>query len=149
MRKLLLILLAGLFGCSGFQITDSATNKVLAYASGKLMSIGISEAIAKEIIGKQVDSDLTSAWVDMMERNAGNESVESMEMIAFYNHCVSIIAGPDFDRYGLIGDLSMLLTIYGAEMADDGRMTMIAPVPLVILQTFEVGYSNGRAVAKK
>ena len=143
MRKLLLILLAGLFGCSGFQMTDSATNKVLAYASGKAMAIGIIK------VRPEVDSDLTTAWVDMMERNAGNESVESMEMVAFYNHCVSIIAGPDFDRYGLIGDLSMLLTIYGAELDDSGRMTMIAPVPLVILQTFEVGYSNGRAVAKK
>jgi len=143
MKKLLLILLASLFGCSGFQITDSATNKVLAYASGKAMAIGIIK------VRPEVDPDLTSAWVDMMERNAGKESVESVEMVAFYNHCVSIIAGPDFDEYGLIGDLSMLLTIYGAEIDDSGRMTMIQPVPLAILQTFEIGYANGRAMAKK
>lgn len=149
MKKLFLLLFVSLFGCSGFQVTDSATNKVLAYASGKLMAIGISKAIEKEIIGNEVDSDLTSAWVDMMERNAGNESVGSIEMVAFYNHCVSIIVGPDFDRYGLIGDLSMLLTIYGAEIGDNGQMTSIQPVPLVILKTFEIGYSNGRAVASK
>jgi len=143
MRKLLLFLLAGLFGCSGFQMTDSATNKVLAYASGKAMAIGIIK------VRPEVDSELTSEWVAMMDRNSGNETVSSAEMLSFYNQCVSIIAGPDFDEYGLIGDLSMLLTIYGAEIDDSGRMTMIQPVPLVILQTFEIGYANGRAVAKK
>ena len=143
MKRLFLFLLVSLFGCSGFQITDSATNKVLAYASGKAMAIGIMK------IRPEVDSELTSEWVAMMDRNSGNESVSSAEMLAFYNQCVSIIAGPDFDEYGLIGDLSMLLTIYGAEIDDSGRMTMIQPVPLVILQTFEIGYANGRAVAKK
>ena len=143
MKKLFLLLFVSLFGCSGFQVMDSATNKVLAYASGKAMAIGIIK------VRPEVDPDLTSEWVAMMDRNSGNESVSSAEMLAFYNHCVSIVAGPDFDQYGLIGDLSMLLTIYGAEIADNGRMTMIQPVPLVILQTFEIGYANGRAMASK
>lgn len=146
MKKLLLILFAwlfaGLFGCSGFQVTDSATNKVLAYASGKAMAIGIIK------IRPEVDQELTSEWVALMDRNSGNESVSSAEMLAFYNQCVSIIAGQDFDKYGLIGDLSMLLTIYGAEIDDSGRMTNIQPVPLVILKTFEIGYANGRMVAE-
>ena len=142
MRKLLLFLLAGLFGCSGFQMTDSATNKVLAYASGKAMAIGIIK------VRPEVDSELTSEWVAMMDRNSGNETVSSAEMLAFYNQCVSIIAGPDVDKYGLIGDLSMLLTIYGAEIDDNGSMVAIRPVPLVILKTFERGYANGRMVSK-
>ena len=143
MKKLLFIVIAGLVGCSGFQIEDSATHKILAYASGKSMAIGINK------VRPEVDPELTNAWVEMMSANAEFETVSSEAMVSFYNHCLMIITQDVHDPYGLIGDLSMLLTIYDAEIATDGRMTMINPVPMGILQTFEMGYANGRRVARK
>jgi len=145
MKRFLIIVSAiiSLIGCSGLQITDSSTHKLLSYAAGKAMAIGINE------VRPEVDADLTNAWVSMMESNAGNENVNPLEMVSFYNNCLLIITGHDFDKYGLIGDLSMLLTVFGAEIGVDGKMTMINPVPLAILDTFAIGYANGRAVARR
>ena len=142
-RFFAVLAIISLIGCSGFQITDSSTHKLLAYASGKAMAIGINE------VRPEVDAELTDTWVSMMESNAGNENVNPLEMVSFYNNCLLIITGQDFDKYGLIGDLSMLLTIFGAEIGTDGKMTIINPVPVSILETFAVGYANGRAVANR
>jgi len=86
----------------------------------------------------------------MMTQNEGKELVEPAPMIAFYNHCLVIIVGGEFDKYGLIGDLSALMTVFAAEMdPETNQMTFIKPVPYYILQYFEMGYANGRQVARK
>ena len=137
-----MFLCVAFIGCNGLQIKDSSTHKILAYAAGKSMAIGIMK------IRPEVDKSLTTAWVEMMERNEGNEQVESSEMVSFYNECLMIIAGQDFDKYGLINDLSMLLTIFGSEInPDNNMMVFIQPVPMEILHYFEMGYANGRQVA--
>jgi len=143
MRNLIILMCILVFGCSGLQISDDSTHKVLAYAAGKSMAIGINK------VRPEVDPELTSTWVEMMERNKENLVVESAEMVAFYNECLLIITGKEFDKYGLIGDLSMLLTIYGTELNDRNEMVMIQPVPVEILKVFEMGYANGRNVARK
>ena len=132
-----------LMGCSGFQVEDTATNKLLAYAAGKTMAISVHE------VKPEIDPDLTSAWVEMMERNTGNETVTTPEMVAFFNESLRIIAGNEFDKYGLINDLAMLMSIYSAEFNDTGQMIGIQPVPMEILKLFEQGYSNGRAISRK
>jgi len=131
-------------GCAGFQVSDTSTHKILAYGAGKGMAIGINK------VRPEVDPDLTNAWVEMMDANAGKEMVESLEMVAFYNHVLIIIAGGEYDKYGLVGDLAVLLTIFAADMdPQTHQMISIDPVPYAILQYFEMGYANGRAVARK
>ena len=143
MKKLALFVSLIVFGCSGFQIKDDATTKLLAYAAGKTMAITVNK------IKPEVDKELTNEWVMFMERNAGNEIVQPSSMIPFFNHIVMITTSYEFDKYGLIGDFSMLLSIYGGETNEVGQMTAINPVPLAILKTFELGYANGRAVARE
>ena len=143
MKKLCLFLIFALAGCSGFQIKDDATTNLLAYAAGKTMAISINK------VKPEVDKDLTNEWVEFMERNAGNETVQPSEMMPFFNRCVMIVTAYEFDKYGLIGDLTMLMSIYGGQTNEVGQMTTIQPVPYAILKTFEIGYANGRAVARK
>jgi hypothetical protein len=144
MKKLALLLIVLLVGCSGgLQVQDDTTNKVLAYAAGKMTAIGIYE------VRPQVDAPLTDAWESMMDRNAAMELVSPMEMVAFFNECSGIIAGDDFDKYGLVNDLLMLLTIYGADFADGGKMAAIDPVPMDILKLFALGYANGRSISNR
>lgn len=140
----LVCILALLSGCAGFQVSDTSTHKILAYGAGKATAIGINK------IRPEVDPELTSAWVEMMTRNAKNEIVEPLEMVAFYNHVLLIIAGGEFDKYGLVGDLAVLLTIFAADMdPQTNQMISIDPVPYAILQYFEMGYANGRQVTRK
>ena len=143
MKALSALLCVALIGCTGMQISDDSTHKVLAYAGGKSMAIGIYE------VRPQVDVPLTDAWETMMDRNASMELVSPMEMVAFFNECSMIIAGDDFDKYGLVNDLLMLLTIYGAEFADGGKMANIDPVPMDILKLFALGYANGRSISNR
>ena len=145
MKKLAAALIVFIFvlaGCSGINLTDEKTHQVLAYGAGKWTAIGINEK------RPEVDADLTNAWVEMRDRNEGKTEVSGLEMVAFYNDCLRIITGGEFDKYGLIGDLSMLMSIYGGEVnKTTGQMTFIKPVPMVVLMVFEAGYANGRALA--
>jgi len=144
MKMLALLLILSLVGCTGMQIKDDATHKVLAYAAGKAMAISVNS------IKPEVDAELTSAWVDIMEANADKIMISPADMVAFYNKCLYIVVGYNFDKYGLLADLSMLLTIYDAKIDPHTKdMTSILPVPMDILRTFEQGYANGRAISRR
>lgn len=133
-----------LSSCSSMQIEDTATHKAIAYASGKAMAIGIVK------LKPEADAKLTEQWIDLMRNNLNNELVPASDMIAFYNQSILTIFNIYSDPYGLLGDLAALLTIYGAQLDDDGKtMLGIEPVPYAILEFFEMGYANGRTVARK
>jgi len=150
MKKIIILLSLLFLSCAGLQINENVTHRVLAFGSGKLMAIGVNKLINDGKLRKEVDSELTSAWVGLMEVNEGKPAVEPAEMVTFYNKCLYIIAGYDFDKYGLIGDLSELLMIYGAEINPDSKeLVSIMPVPIEILKTFERGYASGRAITKE
>lgn len=142
MKRLLLILIVFLFaGCSGLQLNDSSTNRVLAYAAGRSMGTWINT------LHPEVDPPLTAAWIHMRESNVGGE-ILSVVMIPFYNECLQIVTGGNFDKLGLIGDLTMILSIYGGVSdPETGKLIAINPVPIGIIETFEVGYSYGRTMA--
>ena len=153
MKKLIIVAcLSMLLGCAGIDLQDTPTNKAIAYGSGKGLAIAVHEltppCTTKDIDKSCVDADLTNAWVDLMERTQGMVEIPSAEMIMFYNECVQIIASPIKDPYGLIGDLSILLTLYAGEFVN-GEMVAIQPVPMEIMKFFEMGYDNGRRVARK
>ena len=142
-----------LTSCAEFQKTENnAIHKTLAYASGKAFAITINKLTAPctEENYDCVDANLTNAWVNLMERNGTLETIPTVEMIAFYNECVQILASPVKDPYGLMGDLSTLLMIYSAEFDNfNGYMVAIRPVPIEIMRFFEMGYDSGRKIARK
>jgi hypothetical protein len=131
-----------LTGCAGWEITDSSTNQVMAYASGKGMGLAINTIIP------DVDADLGVAWNKMMDAHAGADLMPADALLGFYNECIGIISLHTADPYGLIQDMGVLLTVYGADFDDQGNMIGIQPVPMSIMQFFEMGYDNGRMVAE-
>lgn len=146
MKKLFIVLsLFTLVGCGAFQVTDSTTHRVLAYSTGKLMAIGINKAVLAGSVREDLDKDLTTAWVLFLQDNSAKTYVDSESMSKFYNECVFIVTQGAHDPYGLIGDLTALLTVFSAEM-DGDTMVSINPVPYDVLRFFEWGYSNGRHV---
>lgn len=141
------LVMAGLLAsCAGqgLQITDTPVDKTLAYFSGKGVAVGIIK------VQPELDPFLTTAWEELMAEHKEDIEIPSLDMVMFYNRCLGIVSEHNDDPYGLIGDLGALLTLYGAEFAMDGQtIVMIQPVPTAVMQYFGMGYSNGRAVAKR
>ena len=131
-----------LFACNGAQIEDTTQNQAIAYASGKGLAIAINRVVP------EVDKDLTREWLQMMERNKGLEMVPPEEILKFYSDMTGIMALHVGDPYGLIQDLGVLLMLFGAEFDVGGEMISIQPVPMSVLLFFEMGYENGRMVAR-
>lgn len=140
---ILLITLITFISCS-LQVQETPINKAVAYTSGKALAVSIN------YLAPEADPGLTSAWVDLMERNEGLPEIPPSEMILFYNTCVSIVASSIKDPYGILGDLSTLLIIFSAEFdGSSGQMISINPIPTDIMKFFGKGYDSGRKVARK
>ena len=134
---------------SGGQITESSRDQILAYGSGRAMGFAVKALEIKGYYGPGLQEDLAKSWDGLIERNKGVQIVPSEEIIIFYNDVVMIIAKHKADKYGLINDLAMILTIYSAEMdINTGEMIKINPVPIVILSRFEFGYDSGMITAE-
>jgi len=137
---MVLTAMAMIIGCSGVQINDDASTNAIAHISGKGIGIAISS------YSYQLDTDLSDAWVELLKRNENMREISSQEMILFFNRCAGIVAQHAGDRYGLLEDLAVMLTIFGAQYGPDGDMTFIKPVPLIVMKYFENGYISGRRV---
>ena len=146
MRKSLLAVLvlslALLAGCSGWQITDDANTQAIAYASGKGVGLLVNQ------YAKAADGPLGSAWESMMTAHAGADPIPAEKVVAFYQESVLLLAAESKDPYGLIGDLTMLLSIYGGSLTADGKMVLAQPIPLRVAKAFELGYKSGRSAAQ-
>jgi len=70
-------------------------------------------------------------------------------MILFFNNCAGIVSMHTGDQYGVIEDLAVMLTIFGAQYGPDGSLTFIKPVPMIVMKYFENGYASGRRVGLK
>ena len=137
----MLVTLSVMVGCAGFQLTDNPTTNATAYLCGKGMGVVITETVPK------AGADLEIKWDEMIARNKGLEMVPPSEVLAFYSSCIGVISIHTEDPYGLIMDLGMLLTIFGAEFNVNGDMIEIEPVPMVTLTYFGLGYDSGKMVA--
>ena len=141
MKIIIAIMLMLIIGCAGFQVSDTTTHKAIAYGAGRAMAVGIYE------LNPLADEDLTSAWVEMMDRNRGLPEISPDEMMIFYNKSLMLMTAHTKDPYGLIGDLGYLLTIFGAEFDPDNNMMIgITAVPMSVMVAFEIGYANSRAM---
>lgn len=134
--------MAVLTGCSGWQISDDANTQAIAYASGKGVGLLVNQ------YAKAADGPLGDAWVDMMTANAGADPIAPEKIVAFYQQSIVALAAESKDPYGLVGDLTMLLSIYGGSLSADGKMMLAQPIPLRVAKAFELGYKSGRSAAQ-
>jgi len=143
MKKLISILiLAGLLtGCAGWTIVDDSNNQAIAYAAGKGIAIGINKYAPK------ADEPLSNAWVNMMTANAGKDPVLASTIISFYQESIVLLTAQSKDPYGLISDLTFLLSLYGGQIVD-GKIILAQDIPLRVMKAFELGYKSGRSIFK-
>jgi len=145
MKRFILLLMVAcyLIGCAGgFEIKDDSKTQLLAYASGKTFAITINKRVP------HLDEPLSNAWINYMNSIGNNSEADVQTTLGFYNEVVQILGEPIDDPYDLIGDLAMLLSLYGAQFDEtSGIMIVIQTVPREILKFFEMGYSSGRKVA--
>jgi len=139
----ILLFLIGCVGCGGLQISDSATDKTIAYVAGKGMGFTVND------LYPQLDADLSETWQEMMAAHKNN-SINSYEyFLDWYNSTMQVIMLEFNDPYGLVSDLSTLLTLFGAEFNDKGELINIEEIPYDVLVYFEQGYKSGRNLALK
>ena len=151
MKHLAIVSIFAIFlmaGCSGMDlnVSDDSTSQVLGYATGKAMGVGFGVMVRNGTISQVTEDRLNELWDNMMTDNAGADPVPSETVMQFFNHSLFILTGEITDPYGLIQDLGVLLTIYGAQYDDAGNMIGLQPVPLKVMQMFAFGYDNGYKV---
>lgn len=139
----ILILTVLIAGCSGLQIQDTANNKAIAYVAGKGIGLSINKFYPK------LDVTLSTAWSDMMDRNAGQDVVSAEEIMDFYNSTLMALSTVTKDPYGLIGDLGALMTLYGSSFSGSGELIAVKPIPMEVLRYFEYGYKGGKNIAAR
>lgn len=145
MKKIIAVFFVIVFmsGCAGFQVTDSANSQMIAYGAGK----GVGAAINKYV--PKADKPLSEAWGSMMVANAGADPIPAERILAFYQEAVTLLAAQSKDPYGLISDLTAILSIYGGSIEYDetGGMKLVLskPIPLAVAKFFELGYKSGKS----
>jgi hypothetical protein len=143
MKKLISILMLFffMFGCAGYRITDDANNQAVAYAAGKGIAVAVNKYAPK------ADHPLSDAWVNLMAANAGRDPVPAAAIVAFYQEAVMLLTAQSKDPYGLISDLTFLLSLYGGQIVD-GKLILAQDIPLRVMKAFELGYKSGRSLFK-
>ncbi len=143
MKKLIAVLMvAFLAGCSGWQITDDANTQAIAYGAGK----GVGAAVNKFV--PKADKPLSDAWVAMIAANSGADPIPAERIMIFYQDAIRLLAAESKDPYGLISDLTMLLTIYGGFVDEAGNLVLAKPIPLRVARAFELGYKSGKSAVE-
>jgi hypothetical protein len=145
MKKLMAVAALAFFaltGCAGWNISDDANTQAIAYASGKTTGALINKFAPK------ADQPLGEAWVSMMTANAGADPIPAASIVAFYQQAILLLAAQSQDPYGLISDLTMLLSIYGGQLTADGQMVLAQPIPLKVAKAFELGYKSGKSAVQ-
>lgn len=136
-------MLSGCAGWSNWTIPDDANSQMISYAAGK----GVGAAVNKYV--PKVDKPLGEAWGNMMVANDGADPIPAERVVAFYQEAIALIGGQSKDPYGIISDLTMVLSIYGGSIQynDTGGMVLVLskPIPLKVAKAFELGYKSGKS----
>lgn len=142
LNHLIVLIIALVFiGCSGLQISDSASDKTIAYVAGKGIGFSVND------LYPQLDAELSATWVEMMEAHKNN-SVSSYDyFLDWYNSTIQVIALEFNDPYGIVSDIATLMALFGAEYNDQGELINIQEIPYETLLYFEMGYQSGRSLA--
>lgn len=143
----LMVAVALLFmGCAvgeQIKVSDTAQHKVMAYAAGNGVGVGVAKLIP------DADQSLQEAFDKLMLRNADVQVIPPQEMIDYFSESILILGRHTDDPYLLIQHLSVLLMIFGAEYDVSGNMVGIDPVPKTVVMFFGMGYDSGMAMVAK
>ena len=145
MKRLMAVAVIALFaltGCAGWNVPDDANTQAIAYASGKTVGALVNKFAPK------ADQPLGEAWVSMMTSNAGADPIPAASIVAFYQQAIVLLAAQSQDPYGLISDLTMLLSIYGGFLTSEGNLVLAQPIPLRVVKAFELGYKSGKSAVQ-
>lgn len=139
---LIAVMLMALTGCAGWTVPDDANTQAIAYASGKGVGMLVNQ------YAKKADAPLSEAWAGMMVANAGADPIPADRIVTFYQDAILLLGQQSKDPYGIISDLTMLLSIYGGSLTADGQMLLAQPIPLRVAQAFELGYKSGKSAVQ-
>lgn len=147
MKKIAFLMMAVfvLSGCAAWQtwtIPNDPNTQAIAYGAGKGVGVAVMRYAPK------ADAPLSTAWVEMMASNAGGDPIPAEKIQAFWQQAVMLLAQQTNDPYGLISDLTMLISIYGGFVDENGKLVLGKPVPLAVARAFELGYQSGKSAAK-
>lgn len=145
MKKMTVVFLVAVFlsGCAGWQFKDDPNTLAISYAAGKGVGLSVNKYVP------QVDQPLSGAWVKMLAANADADPIQAERIVAFYQEALMLLTGESKDPYGLISDLTMLLSIYGGSIGVDGKLILAQPIPLKVARFFELGYKSGKSAAEQ
>jgi len=134
-----------LIGCAGLQLNDDAAGNSIGYFSGKGVGIAVNTGAPNSVDALEKNFD------EFMARNAGNELVPPEETLALFNSSVGILTVEVADPYGLISDLTFLISQFGGQIVpvpgETPVLEGVQPIPLKVFKSFEFGYDSGKRVA--
>jgi hypothetical protein len=115
---------------------------MIAYAAGKGVGMAVNKFVPK------ADKPLSDAWSGMIIANAGNDPIPAEKIMEFYQEAIRLLSEQSKDPYGLISDLTMVLSIYGGFIGPDGKLVLAKPIPLKVAKAFELGYKSGKSAVE-
>jgi hypothetical protein len=147
MKKLFALVLVSLFftGCAVWQnwtVPGDPNAQAIGYAAGKAVGMAVNKFAPK------ADATLSLAWSDMMNSNAGDNPIPAEKIMAFWQQSVVLLGQHSKDPYGLLSDLTMIISIYGGVIDADGKLVLAKPIPLAVARAFEFGYRSGKSAVK-
>jgi len=148
MKKLFFVLLAIVFlsGCGSFQLKDDAVGNSTGYFAGKGMGIAVNEKAPNSVPALEKNYD------EFMARTALMEMVTPEESMQLYTSSIMILALETKDPYGLVSDLTFLLSQFGGKLVPvpggDPILTGLLPIPRAVYVSFEFGYDSGKRISQ-
>jgi len=134
-------------GCAGFQLKDDAIGNSTGYFAGKGLGVAINQAAPGSVAELEKNFDAFMA----RNINAPDGLVPPSETLDLFNSSVGILTLEVADPYGLISDLTFLISQFGGQLVEIPGETPvlqgIEPIPIQVFKSFEFGYDSGKRIA--
>ena len=149
MKRIAVVLFTIMFlvSCAGFELKDDAMGNSTGYFAGKGLGIAFYEGAPNS------RAQLESNFDAFMARNAGVELVPPAETMELFNSSILILTLEVADPYGLISDLTFLLSQFGGELlvvpGADPILEGVQPIPMAVFNSFAMGWDSGVRIAQQ
>ncbi|GAG93591.1 unnamed protein product [marine sediment metagenome] len=134
MKRFLMIIASCLF------IVSCWGSTLESYGMGRLMYYSIEANVSPATVDK-----LENRFNVLLDETKDFATVTSAQTLALFNDMGVILAAEHANPYGLMGDLTELLGLAGAEYAPDGSMLSVRPMPRAVFAAFSRGWKNSKA----
>jgi len=141
-RLLSLLPLILLIGCAGWSWENAPVNNSVGYFAGKGVALAVHEIVEHDTTVPALEAK----YDKFLEITINVEIIQPAISMQLYNDLILILGREIDDPYGLIADLTFLMSQFGAEFAvgDNKVMTGIAPIPREIYVSFAMGWDQGK-----